>query len=116
MINNYVKMDLLPAPVNKRYNKYRLCYLVVILILKKVHTINHVKVVLTQAFYGKSKEEIEEEYDSFCERLELAFRGELPPDEDDEALFSAFSNTLCHAIANKIYSEKVIELKKGILG
>ena len=43
MINNYVKLNLIPKPIKKRYNKVHLAYLIAISILKHVFTIQEVK-------------------------------------------------------------------------
>ena len=43
MINNYVKMDLIPKPVKKRYNREHIAYLLAITLMKQVLTISQVK-------------------------------------------------------------------------
>lgn len=43
MINNYVKMELIPKPVKKRYNREHMAYLIAITLIKQVLTISQVK-------------------------------------------------------------------------
>lgn len=71
MINNYVKLDLIPKPINKRYNKTHLAYLFAISILKHVFTIQEVRDgILFQAnLNGKKKA-----YNNFCEEQENAIK------------------------------------------
>ena len=40
MINNYVKQGVIPPPVNKKYEKRHLAYLVVVCVLKQVLSIS----------------------------------------------------------------------------
>lgn len=67
IINNYVKLGLVPAPVKKRYSKIHLAYLLIICILKKIMPINAVmKIIECQT----QKYPIEDVYDHFCEEQE----------------------------------------------
>lgn len=69
MINNYVKLDLIPRPVNKKYNKTHLAYLFAISILKHVFTIQEVKDgILFQANLNGEKKA----YNDFCDEQENA--------------------------------------------
>lgn len=43
MINNYVKMGMIPKPVKKRYNRVHIAYLLAITLIKQVLTISQVK-------------------------------------------------------------------------
>lgn len=43
MVNNYVKLGLIPAPVKKRYNKEHVAFLLAITTLKQVLTIPEIK-------------------------------------------------------------------------
>ena len=50
MINNYVKLRIVPAPVKKRYGRVQLAYLLVIGLLKQVLPIPDVKALLESQF------------------------------------------------------------------
>lgn len=64
MINNYVKLKLMPAPIKKQYYKDHIAYIITITILKSVISIpNVVKGIdVVRAQYGK-----ERAYDIFTE-------------------------------------------------
>jgi DNA-binding transcriptional MerR regulator len=70
MINNYVKLGLIPAPVKKKYSKIHLAYILIICILKQVIPINAITRMID---HQMSKHTIEEAYDRFCEEQEKAF-------------------------------------------
>lgn len=71
MINNYVKLKLIPKPRKKRYNKVHLAYLIAICILKQVVTIEEVRDgILIQAQINGRKNA----YNLFCEEQEKALK------------------------------------------
>ena len=56
MINNYVKLRIVPAPVRKRYGRVQLAYLLVIGLLKQVLPIPDVKTLLESQFEGAQEQ------------------------------------------------------------
>lgn len=46
MVNNYVKMKVMPAPVKKKYGRVHLMYLLLICILKQIMPLSSVEAVL----------------------------------------------------------------------
>jgi len=46
MVNNYVKMKVMPAPVKKKYGRVHLMHLIVICVLKQVMPLSSVEAVL----------------------------------------------------------------------
>ena len=64
MVNNYVKMKVMPAPVKKKYTREHLMYLMVICVLKQVMPLSSVETVLKDGleqtepavFYGRFRE------------------------------------------------------------
>lgn len=81
MINNYVKLRIVPAPVKKRYGRIQLAYLVVIGLLKQVLSIPDVKALLESQFadaQGPDGGDAETHgfasaFDCFCTLQETAF-------------------------------------------
>lgn len=71
MINNYVKLNLIPKPIRKKYNKVHLAYLIAITILKHVFTIQEVKDGIQ--FQAKINGE-KRAYNNFCEEQEKALK------------------------------------------
>lgn len=62
MINNYVKMKILPPPVKKRYSRMHLAYLIMVCMLKQALGIAPVQQILP---YGAPEEQVRATYDAF---------------------------------------------------
>lgn len=62
MINNYVKMKILPPPVKKRYSRVHLAYLIMVCMLKQALGIAPVQQILP---YGAPEEQVRATYDAF---------------------------------------------------
>lgn len=120
MINNYVKLNLIPKPVKKRYNKIHLAYLIAISILKHVFTIQKIRDGIH--FQAELKGE-KIAYNTFCEEQEVAFKNLINQiNLGNEVLAPAAINfntdnivikmaTL--AFASKVVAERIIGLKKN---
>ena len=97
MVNNYVKLGIIPPPVKKKYDRVHLAYLIVICVLKSVLPINLVsRMISEKAESGCSYEEI---YDMFCEAFEssvssaaAAFSRMTPEGGSTDAAFRAALN------------------------
>lgn len=125
MINNYVKLGLIPKPIKKRYNKTHLAYLFAISILKHVFTIQEVKDgILFQA--NLSNEKIA--YNNFCEEQENALRilakqikseNEKQPNKIDLDIIINHNNLAIKmatlSFASKIIGEKSIDLQRQFM-
>lgn len=114
MVNNYVKLKLIPKPVKKKYTKKHLAYLIAISILKQVITIPEVRDGIV---YQASVNGIREAYNLFCFEQEYALKAvasrigetELLPlmkDDTDEKTMLVRNATL--AVATKIATEKLV--------
>lgn len=71
MVNNYVKLKLIPKPVKKRYTKKHLAYLIAISVLKQIITISEVRDGIV---YQASVSGIREAYNLFCSEQEFALK------------------------------------------
>ncbi len=71
MINNYVKNDVIDAPVKKKYNKLSIAELFIICILKQVYSISDIKNLITLALKTSSSEKA---YNEFCVVLEESIK------------------------------------------
>lgn len=109
MINNYVKQGIVKAPVKKRYKRYHVAYLLAVLLLKKVYSLDEiVKLVNVQIHtYDISKA-----YDYFCDEFENTLRAiannELPkelPVRDDNAETVYLLRATVKSIAYKVFVE-----------
>lgn len=69
MINNYVKNNLIEAPVKKQYSKVQLAKLFVICILKQVYSMQDIRNLIDIALINSTAEIA---YDKFCNLFEEA--------------------------------------------
>ncbi len=67
IINNYVKLKVIPAPIKKRYNREHLAYLLIICILKQTLAISTIVSLLEQQ---RKEKTVETFYNEFCEMYE----------------------------------------------
>lgn len=116
MINNYVKQGLITPPKNKKYNKYQVCYLIVICVLKKVYAIGEIKTLLVSSSQGKGHDELRNAYHNFCECIERVLHSEPVPVIDwTEELTLPFGNPLALSVGMKIFEQKIVALKERSL-
>ena len=108
MINNYVKMKLIPAPVKKRYGQRQLARLIVVCSLKRDFSIGELDAMITIQLARFENKVV---YNMFCEEMERTIRHvfldeALPPPgpSAEEALVRAVMN----AFANKLYAHSMI--------
>ena len=69
MINNYVKNNLIEAPVKKKYSKIQCAKIFAICILKQVFSMNEIYKLIEIAL---KHSDVEHAYDSFCNHFEKA--------------------------------------------
>ncbi len=70
MVNNYVKLGIMPAPVKKKYSKKHLAYLIIICFLKQTLSMDLIKKIVPAE---STDEEIMEIYKSFTENQKKAY-------------------------------------------
>lgn len=113
MINNYVKLGMMPAPVKKKYSREHLAYLVIICSLKQVMPIANIKVMIDKKL---QKNTIAETLDFYSNLYDFAFRtlletciNYLETNEsniinlEDTSLFTAIAAANCRNISTKIF-------------
>lgn len=119
MINNYVKQQLLPAPVKKRYSRVHMAHLVVICLLKQVLSIPEVKTLLQACLSNRSEGEIPAAYDTFCTAQEHSLRDvakmaehETAADENAARLALEAAVLACagKALAQKLIATEPLQL------
>lgn len=69
MINNYVKNNLIEAPIKKKYSKIQCAKIFAICILKQVYSMNEIYKLIEIAL---KHSDVEHAYDSFCSHFEKA--------------------------------------------
>ena len=70
MINNYVKLGIMPPPVKKRYGRKHLAFLIIICFLKQTLSMELIKKIIPA---DSEEEEIKDIYNSFSENQKKAF-------------------------------------------
>lgn len=120
MINNYVKLGLMPKPVKKKYSRTHVAYLIAITTLKQVLSISEVQEACIQQIL-KSGERAA--YNLFCEEQERAVRymvnrmvvqGETVIEEEIEFHPDHIVVKLATvAFASKILAQKMIQYEAG---
>jgi hypothetical protein len=118
MINNYVKWQMMPKPVKKKYEKLHIVSVIVITILKQVLPITKIKdgIKLQIALQGN-----EGAYNSFCEALEESLRLTFVPIlkeqnpyvlEERKIEYEKLAiSSITMALSNKLLTGKIIEIR-----
>lgn len=106
MINNYVKLGIMPSPEKKKYSRKHIAYLIVICVLKQVYSISDIGklISLTIQYF-----EISKAYNRFCANLEVSIknvfsRKEFPIVEKMTEEQYLLKNVV-QSVANKLYVE-----------
>ena len=106
MINNYVKLGIMPAPTKKKYSRSHIAYLIVICVLKQVYSISDIGklISLTIQYFELSKA-----YNRFCANLEVSIknvftRKEFPNVEKMTEEQYLLKNVV-QSVADKMYVE-----------
>ncbi len=117
MVNNYVKLNLIPQPVKKKYSKRHVAYLIAITILKQIVTIKEVKDgIQNQAYYQGEKhaynyfvEEMERAVFSVCKQIDPSI--EFDCCEVQVEKYEIALKMATKAVACKIVTEKIIQIQ-----
>ena len=111
MINNYVKLHFIEAPVRRKYDRLTVASLFVIAVLKPVYTIEEIG-YLIRLSAGYS--DLEVAYDGFCDYVEAAvshafhrttMEKEENPDDPRQLLWNACNAFACQLYVRRIYLE-----------
>lgn len=106
MINNYVKQQVIPAPVKKKYRKEHIAYLFVICILKQVYSINDISKLIS---YAGDTTKLVLAYNQFCTELEnslfAVFNNEDFEISSDISIEHKLLKSVVLSFAHKLYVE-----------
>lgn len=120
MVNNYVKLGLMPKPIKKRYNRRHIAYLIIITLYKQVISIQEIRDGLR---YLASSHGSSGAYDQFCQQIETSLNRAAQKylnatvSEADDLKYHLDNNfdsyivwTACETIINLFFSKKIISL------
>lgn len=114
MINNYVKQQVIPAPVKKKYRKDHIAYLFVICTLKQVYSINDISNLIS---YAGETTKMVLAYNQFCSELENAlmavFNGENYEIGSDISIEHKLLKSVVLSFAHKLYVENTFLSEKS---
>ena len=113
MVNNYVKLKVLPPPSKKKYSKEHIASLFVICILKRFLSISEIGLAITGM---QRKFSTCEGYDLFCDEFEAALRRAFVPGTEKLSLYNsndqyevAALRAMAAAYADIVLSERIME-------
>ena len=106
MVNNYVKLGVLPAPQRKRYSRAQLARLLVICVLKPVLPIASIKKLVE---YGLRENTEEAFYEDFRTRFEETRAMMEPPPFGEEEPRTAILRAALRAQAEQAQAQRLVE-------
>ena len=115
MINNYVKLKIIPAPVKKRYSRVHLAYLVMVCMLKQTLNTTEIRRLVppdlaedtVRSLYAAFTEEAREVRDRFCRTVRDAAQPALTEGKEPvtHLVFQfALTGNLFRALSKQIVS------------
>ncbi len=112
MVNNYVKQKIVSPPVNKKYSRKHLAYLMVVCILKKVFSISEICRMIT---IQMENHPLESTYDLFCQETEqalrMAFTGEAMAEIEEKKEERELLRSAVLSFAQKVWAQKYLEYR-----
>lgn len=122
MVNNYVKLKVIPAPVRKRYTRTHLAHLIIICVLKPCLSITFIQQLLScELAYirtqeaGQAQDSFAPLYDRFCDIFEQSVHAvaqaaatTLPAAEQNSALPQAVYYAALRAQAEQALATKYL--------
>ena len=106
MINNYVKLGIMPAPEKKKYSKSHIAYLMVICILKQVYSIGDIGKLISETI---TYFELSKAYNRFCANIEVSIKNVFSrkefPHIDKMTEEQYLLKNVVQAVADKLYVE-----------
>ena len=91
MVNNYVKLGVMPPPVKKKYTRIHLAHLIIICVLKASLPIDLIKNLI---MWSVEKSEESEFYNEFCENFEISVKNTADPVLTDLGISKIYCSSL----------------------
>lgn len=116
MINNYVKMKVVPAPVNKRYSRKHLAYLIIICMLKQSMNIADLQKLFPITDDERVIREMYAEFAFICEECRNDFSKQMaaalgsihPGPQEDRQLRALIVRSAVRANLYKVFTEGIV--------
>ena len=114
MVNNYVKLGVMPPPVKKKYTRVHLAHLIMICVLKPSVPIDLIRGLIAGLQQGRSDREA---YDWFCGEFESSVRGAAEAVSAEPGLVDVCRSALRaqaeQTLALRLYGAAVPEPEQG---
>lgn len=109
MINNYVKLSIVPPPIKKKYSKTHIAYLIIICSLKQVMPIPEIKILIDEKIKESSIEELLNEYSNLYEDIskqiaDISNKYKIQ-ENINSALYLAISASSCRYVSEKFLNK-----------
>lgn len=116
-VNNYVRLKIMPAPIKRKYYRAHIAYLIFILVLKQVLSINDIQKLIPLDI---TDEQIQATYNKYCEKfrqLALFFNQQVqsaandilsPGSDSNDAVERLLLESTLISVFSKILAEKLI--------
>ena len=118
MINNYVKQGLVNKPEKKRYSRDHIAYLIVVLILKRVYTLDEIVLMIKVQVKASN---VERAYNIFAAEYENCLRAvvtgtefndlDVNASEEVKTLLMNTIKSIAYQFWNKICLEKTKQIR-----
>ncbi|MBR3107098.1 MAG: DUF1836 domain-containing protein [Clostridia bacterium] len=123
MINNYVKLKIIPPPIKKRYGRVHLAYLVIVCVCKQTLNTSEIKKLIPLSLSEDEARVIYERFVSAFTEMQQYFRQEVRKavkpifSEKDEPVSHLLFRTAAAANLTKLLTEEILRLdgEKGVL-
>jgi len=106
MINNYVKLGIMPAPEKKKYSRSHIAYLIVICVLKQVYSISDIGKLISLTIQHF---ELSKAYNRFCANFEVSVRNVFSrkefPNVEKMTEEQYLLKNVVQSVADKLYVE-----------
>ena len=106
MVNNYVKLGVMPSPVKKKYTRVHLAHLIMICVLKASLPIDLIKNLILESLKESEESAV---YSRFCEEFEMSVQGAADAAKTDLGISKVYCAALRaqaeQAVARKLYEE-----------
>lgn len=118
MINNYVKLGIMPAPIKKRYSREHIAYLIIICCLKQALPISDIKDLIENRVKRTSIEEtlnfFSDLYDSVFNTVIAIGKKYSQRNLDEDSLFTDTALYLAMGSSSSKYiASQIVELNKS---
>lgn len=106
MVNNYVKLGIMPAPVKKKYNREHLAYLIIICVLKPILPIASIHQLMDFELESVSLPQL---YDRFCGHFDTIEAAVAEAKTQPESTVDAVYHAALRAQAEQALAVRLLE-------